>query len=121
MKQVFKKILLTSLVLVPFTMHASIQTDVTIKLEENYSDYSNSLQIYYPSLLELNYQNLNTTNYNDYSYSTNSYTPIEPGPLYSPSDPADPNVPIDTNLYFLLAAALVYGFVLFRKEKRLKL
>jgi hypothetical protein len=40
--------------------------------------------------------------------------------LYSPSDPADPNAPIDKNMYFLLAAALLYGFVLLRKEKRLK-
>lgn len=121
MKQVFKQILLTSLVLVPFTMHASVQADQTSKLDENYSDYSNSLEIDYPSLIELNFQNSNTTNYNNYSYSTYSYTPIEPGPLYSPSDPADPNAPIDTNMYILLAAVLVYGFVLFRKEKRLKL
>ena len=37
------------------------------------------------------------------------------------ADPGIPEAPIDTNMYFLIVASLVYGFVLFRKEKRLKL
>lgn len=45
----------------------------------------------------------------------------EPEPAYLPSDPGIPEAPLDNNMYFLIAASLVYGFVLFRKEKRLKL
>lgn len=45
----------------------------------------------------------------------------EPGPSNLPGDPGIPEVPIDTNLYFLLAAALLYALILFRKEKRLKI
>jgi hypothetical protein len=109
MKQVFKQILLTGLVLVPFTMHASVSIDANT---QRY-DQSN-----YQSTIELHYQT------EDAPTLKNSVDPNishESGPLYSPSDPADPNAPIDTNMYFLLAAALIYGFVLFRKEKRLKL
>ncbi len=36
----------------------------------------------------------------------------DPGPLNGPNDPADPNTPtpIDSNLYVLFFAAIVYGF-----------
>ena len=108
MKQVFKQILLTSLVLVPFTMHASVSIDANTQCY----DQSN-----YQSTIELHYQTEDATSFKSFG---DTYVSNETGPLYSPSDPADPNVPIDTNLYFLLAAALIYGFVLLRKEKRLK-
>ena len=108
MKQVFKQILLTSLVLVPFTMHASVSIDANT---QRY-DQSN-----YQSTIDLHYQTEDATSLKSFG---DPYVTNETGPLYSPSDPADPNVPIDTNLYFLLAAALIYGFVLLRKEKRLK-
>jgi hypothetical protein len=45
----------------------------------------------------------------------------EPEPSYLPGDPGIPEAPIDTHMLFLLAATLVYGFILFKKEKRLKL
>jgi hypothetical protein len=109
MKQVFKQILLTSLVLVPFTMHASVSIDAN-SLSSDQSDYQ--------STIELHYQTEDATSLKSFG---DPYVTNETGPLYSPSDPADPNAPIDTNIYILLAAVLVYGFVLFRKEKRLKL
>jgi hypothetical protein len=40
---------------------------------------------------------------------TNVAPNVDPGPLYGPNDPADPNAPIDSNLYVLLFAALCYG------------
>jgi hypothetical protein len=109
MKQVFKQILLTGLLLVPFTMHASVSIDANT---QRY-DQSN-----YQSTIDLHYQ---TEDAPTLKSSIDPNITHETGPLYSPSDPADPNVPIDTNLYFLLAAALLYGFVLYRKENRLKL
>ena len=109
MKQVFKQILLTSLVLVPFTMHASVSIDAN-SLSSDQSDYQ--------STIELHYQ---TEDAPTLKSSIDPNITHETGPLYSPSDPADPNAPIDKNMYFLLAAALIYGFVLLRKEKRLKL
>jgi len=109
MKQMFKQILLTSLVLVPFTMHASVSIDAN-SLSSDQSDYQ--------STIELHYQ---TEDAPTLKISVDPNITHETGPLYSPSDPADPNAPIDTNMYFLLAAALIYGFVLLRKENRLKL
>jgi len=50
-----------------------------------------------------------------------SHSEPEPEPSYLPGDPGIPEAPIDTHMLFLLAAALLYGFVLYRKEKRLKL
>jgi hypothetical protein len=50
-----------------------------------------------------------------------SHSEPEPEPSYLPGDPGIPEAPLDNNMYFLIAASLVYGFVLFRKEKRLKL
>ena len=109
MKQVFKQILLTGLVLVPFTMRASVSIDANT---QRY-DQSN-----YQSTIDLHYQ---TEDAPTLKSSIDPNITHETGPLYSPSDPADPNAPIDKNMYFLLAAALIYGFVLLRKEKRLKL
>ena len=109
MKQVFKQILLTGLVLVPFTMRASVSIDANT---QRY-DQSN-----YQSTIDLHYQ---TEDANSFKSFGDTYVSNETGPLYSPSDPADPNAPIDKNMYFLLAAALLYGFVLYRKENRLKL
>jgi hypothetical protein len=37
------------------------------------------------------------------------------------ANPGIPEAPIDSNLYILFIGSLIYGFVLFRKEKRLKL
>ena len=109
MKQVFKQILLTSLVLVPFTNRASVSIDANSQ-RYNQSDYQ--------STIELHYQ---TEDANSFKSFGDTYVSNETGPLYSPSDPADPNAPIDSNLYFLLAAALFYGIVLFKKEQRLKI
>ena len=36
------------------------------------------------------------------------------------ADPGIPEAPIDSNVYILLVAVLVYGLVSFRKEKKIK-
>jgi len=110
MTNFIKSLVVASIIVMPFSMQASMQADANDAIEAQ-STYQSPLATHYQATDAVDAKPGNSS----------AYVPNGGGPLNGPNDPADPNAPIDTNMIFLLAAALLYGFVLFRKEQRLKL
>jgi hypothetical protein len=110
MTNFIKSLVVVSLIVMPFSMQASVQADANDAMEAQ-STYQSPLATHYQATDAVDAKPSNSS----------AYVPNGGGPLNDPFNPPDPNAPIDTNMYFLIAASLVYGFVLFRKEKRLKL